>query len=324
MFYDNLKRIVVNHMERQETGFYQFLKRLPVPICGVTLGLAAVGNMLNSYSTLLHWLYLAFAAVLWLALLAKLILCWPQAKKELSNPLAFSVFEAYFMTLLQFVAVIAPYANTAARWLWIIANVGNFILIGLFSWKYLRKFQLADVFTSWNVLYGGNMLSVVVAPAVHMEQFSVFLFWLHFVIFLPWYPISAYRYWKLPVAEAAWPTVCILAAPFNLTLAGYLIAIPNPKLWLVLLFAAIAQTAYLFVLTRLPGILKQPFYPSYGALTFPFVIPVVAMQNLAAYLDTIQVAVPSVMQGVIVFEQILAIVMVTYASIRYVQYLWKV
>ncbi len=308
----------------QTSTFYQFLNKLPVPVCGVTLGLAAVGNMLNNYSTALHWLYIGFAAVLWLALLAKLLLCWPQAKKELSNPMAFSVFEAFFMTLLQFAAVMAPYNQTAALCFWWIASIAGLILIVLFSWKFLRKFQLANVYTSWNVLYGGGMLATVVAPAVHMEQAGLILFWLHFIIFLPWYPISAYRYWKLPVAEAAWPTICILAAPFNLTTAGYLAGVAQPQMWLALLFASIGQAAYLFVLIKLPGVLKLPFYPSYGALTFPFVIPAVALQTFLVYMHGAGFMVPLALHGIVLFEQILAVVMVTYALIRYMLYLRKV
>lgn len=311
-------------MEQQQRFFYRFLNKLPVPVCGVTLGLAAVGNMLGNYSTLFHWLYLAVAAVLWIALLVKLVVCWPAAKKELINPLVFSVFEAYFMTLLQFSAALAPYYNQIALWFWYAANIGNFVLIGLFSWKYLREFQLNTVFTSWNVLYGGNMLAAVVAPAVHMEHLGAVLFWLHFIIFLPWYPISVYRYWKLPVAEAARPTICILAAPFNLTLAGYLTGVPHPQMWLAVIFAVIAQIAYVFVLIRLPGILKLPFYPSYGALTFPFVIPAVAMQKLALYLTELGHTVPSVLCGLVMFEQIIAVGMVTYVLFRYIIYLREV
>ncbi|MBR4944973.1 MAG: TDT family transporter [Peptococcaceae bacterium] len=310
-------------MKKQDKRWYQFLNKLPIPVCGVTLGLAAVGNMLNNYSTVFHWLYLEVAGVLWIALLAKLLLCWPDAKKELMSPLAFSVFEAYFMTILQFAAALAPYQHTIARYLWVLANIGNLLLILFFSWKYLRKFQLSDVYTSWNVLYGGNMLAAVVAPAVHMEQFGTILFWLHFIIFLPWYPVSVYRYWKIPVSEPVWPTICILAAPFNLTLAGYLTGTPHPQMWLVLLFTIIAQLAYVFVLTRLPGILKRPFYPSYGALTFPFVIPAVAMQKLMVYLTEQGYIVPFFLNGVILFEQIVAVVMVSYVLLRYLLYLRK-
>ncbi|MBQ5858502.1 MAG: TDT family transporter [Peptococcaceae bacterium] len=311
-------------MRLRNERFYKILKNLPIPVCGVTLGLAAAGNMLKDYSTILHWLYLTVAAVFWAALLIKLVLCWPDAKKELINPLAFSVFEAYFMTLLQFSAAIAPYYNRAALCLWAAANAGNFILIGLFSWRYLRAFHMADVFTSWNVLYGGNMLAAVVAPAVHMEPAGHVLFWLHFIIFLPWYPLSVYRYWKLPVAEAVRPTICILAAPFNLTLAGYLTGVAHPQLWLVLVFAVIAQLAYVFVLTRLPGILRLPFYPSYGALTFPFVIPAVAMKKLTVYLTELGYTVPAVLNGAVLLEQIVAVVMVTYVLMRYVMYLKKI
>ena len=98
----NVKVLVIN-MKKQDKRWYQFLNKLPIPVCGVTLGLAAVGNMLNNYSTVFHWLYLEVAGVLWIALLAKLLLCWPDAKKELMSPLAFSVFEAYFISILSHV-----------------------------------------------------------------------------------------------------------------------------------------------------------------------------------------------------------------------------
>lgn len=80
----------------------------------------------------------------------------------------FSVFEAFFMTLLQISAAIAPYFYQSAFTLWLVANIGHAIIVLLFSWYYLRNFQLQNVFATWNVLYGGNMLSAVVSVSFQM------------------------------------------------------------------------------------------------------------------------------------------------------------
>lgn len=308
-------------MNLQKEKFYSCLKRLPISICGVTLGLSAVGNLLYAYSFVLHWLYLIIAAVLWFLLLAKLFFCWTEAKQEFQNPMTFSVFEAYFMTMLQFSAALATYCFSFAFSIWILANIMNVILILCFSWRYLRNFELKNVYTSWNVLYGGNMLAAVVAPVFQTEPVAQYIFWIDFLLFLPWYPISVYRYWKLPVSSSVKPSICILAAPFNLTLAGYLTITAQPNLWLVLLFAGIAQFAYAFVLIRLPGILKISFSASYGALTFPFVIPAVALQKLITYFSDSGFVVPSFLHGLVLIEQFVAAVMVTYVLIRFVIYL---
>ncbi|MGM9525848.1 MAG: hypothetical protein ACI3U1_06200, partial [Peptococcaceae bacterium] len=94
-------------MTEMQSRAGRFLQQLPVPVCGLTLGLAALGNMLAVYASTVQWFYIGFAAVLWLLLLFKIMLYWPQTRCELQNPLTCSVFEAFFMTLLQFSAVLA-------------------------------------------------------------------------------------------------------------------------------------------------------------------------------------------------------------------------
>lgn len=306
-----------------QSKFVLFLKQLPLPVCGVTLGVAALGNLLLTYSKLLYWGYGMIAALLWLFLVLKILLCWEQVKQELANPLSLSVFEAFFMTLLQLAIYIEPYFSYFAFLCWVLANIGHVGMVFLFSQRYLHDFQLSTVYATWNVLYGGNMLAAVVAPLFHMEQIGLWIFWIGFFLFLPWYPISAYRYWKLPVAEEALPTLCILAAPFHLSLTAYLSCTAQPSVWLSLLFACIAQGMYLFVLMCLPRILKTSFSTSYGALTFPFVIPAVALQKLFIFLTSEGIAYPQFLHNIVLIEQAIAVIMVTYALIRYILYFSK-
>lgn len=300
-----------------------WLQCLPIPICGLTLGLAAVGNLFGSDFRMLHWSYLGMAIVLWLLLLLKLLLCWPQVRQEMQSPLTLSVFEAFFMTLLQVANATAVSVRPLALVLWWVANMGHIVLVITFSWRFLRHFQLRDVYTSWNVLYGGNLLAAVVASQLNMMSAGWWIFWVGVFLWLPWYPISVYRYWKLPVAEAAQPTLCILAAPFSLFLVGYLSAVPQPDWRLAVLTGCIAQTMYGYVLWHLPRILRLPFYPSYGALAFPFVIPTVALQKLLTFLAGNGVLYSALLHTLVLFEQGLAIILVTYVLLRYLQFLWQ-
>lgn len=304
--------------------FKNFLQKLPLAICGLTLGLGALGNLLLPYNRLLHWTYIGIAAVFWLLLLLKLIFCWPQALQEFKNPLNFSVFEAFFMTLLQISAAMVPYFYRSAFALWLIANVGHLIIVLLFSQRYLRSFQLQNVFATWNVLYGGNMLSAVIANSFQMQHVGRWIFWIGFFLFLPWYFVSAYRYYKLPVAEPALPTLCIFSAPFNLTLAAYLSCTQQPHLAVALCFAFVGQGAYLFVLCSLPKVLRTPFYPSYGALTFPFVIPAVALKKLLQTLNTMGIQQLAFWNILVQIEESIAIILVTYALFRYLYFLWGI
>ena len=157
-----------------------------------------------------------------------------------------------------------------------------------------------------------------------MQHVGQWIFWTGFFLFLPWYFVAAYRYYKLPVTDAALPTVCIFSAPFNLALAAYLSCTAQPSYTIALLFATIGQSAYIFVLCCMPRILRLPFYPSYGALTFPFVIPAVALEKLLHTLNAAGAQQLAVWNIIVRIEESIAIVMVTYALLRYLYFLWGI
>ncbi len=295
-------------------------------ICGLSLGVSGLGNLLQVYAPVLQWLCMGIAGVLWLLVLCKAVSDWPHTRRELEDPLALSVSEAFFMTLLQFCIALSGCARPLALLLWTIANLGHIALLFVFSRRFLRHFQLSNVYATWNVLYGGNMLAAVAAPLLQSApaaQAAPWIFWIGLILFLPWYPVSAYRYWKLPVEESAAPTICILAAPFHLLLAGYLSSAPEPQTVPAILCCIFAQSMYLFVLSRLPRILWRPFYPSFSAMTFPFVISATALGRLLDLLSARGIAFPSLLYLVLHAEELIAAAMVTYVLCRYLRFLWE-
>lgn len=77
-------------------------------------------------------------------------------------------------------------------------------------------------------------------------------------------------------------------------------------------------------MTQLPLNFETALLPSYGALTFPFVIPAVAMKKLLLFLTAEGVAFPSMLSTVVLIEEVIAVIMVTYALIRYLLYLGQI
>lgn len=67
------------------------IKRVPVPLCGVMLGMAALGNLLQSYSEGIRVLCGAVAALLLILVLLKLIMFPGMIKEDMKNPIMASV-----------------------------------------------------------------------------------------------------------------------------------------------------------------------------------------------------------------------------------------
>lgn len=124
------------------------------------------------------------------------------------------------------------------------------------------------------------------------------------------------------MADSAKPLFCIYTAPMSLCLAGYLTTATAPSLAFTLILEVAAQILYIIVLTQLPKLLCLPFFPSYAAFTFPFVITAIALQKFLTLLSASGFAVPSILSLLLAGETIVACVMVGYALLRYLHFLF--
>ena len=131
------------------------------------------------------------------------------------------------------------------------------------------------------------------------------------------------RYIKCrPIPEPAQPLFCIYTAPTSLCLTGYMQASATKSPALVVTLMVLACVLYLIVLANLPRFLRLKFYPSYAAFTFPFVISAIAMKQSLAYWTQAGVSLPW-LNWVVLFETVVATVMVTYTIIRYLMFLFS-
>lgn len=297
----------------------QFLKALPLPAAGVMLGLAALGNLLQSYSEGVRLVFGVLALVLWVCLVLKVVFCWKGVCQAMADPIVASVSGTFPMATMLLAVYGKPFVGVAAaQAVWFLGIALHIALIVWFTVKFFGKFQLEKVFASYYIVYVGIVVASLTAPAFEMTAtVGTWAFWFGFVCLIALLVLVSIRYVKLPVKkDPAKPIFCIYAAPVSLCLAGYIQSV-MPKVPAMVIGMLVASTVlYVIVLVKLPGFLKLPFYPSYAAFTFPFVITAIAAKQSMACLTNLGYSV-SWLSPVVLVETIIAAVMVLYALVRY-------
>ena len=106
------------------------------------------------------------------------------------------------------------------------------------------------------------------------------------------------------------------------SLVGYLAVTPNPDPLFVGVLMGLGQVMLVGVATQLPKFLALKFYPSYAAMTFPFVISAMAFGKGVQALYAAGVAIPAlpVVEALIALETVFAAVMVTYVFVHYMKF----
>lgn len=298
----------------------QFLKALPLPAAGVTLGLAALGNLLQSYSEGVRLVFGALALALWVCLVLKAVFCWKGVCQAMGDPIVASVSGTFPMATMLLAVYAKPFLGAGvAQTVWFLGIALHVALIVWFTAKFFGKFQLDKVFASYYIVYVGIVVASLTAPAFEMAAtVGTWAFWFGFACLIALLVLVTVRYVKLPVGkDPAKPIFCIYAAPVSLCLAGYIQSV-TPKVPAMVIGMLIASSAlYILVLAKLPGFLKLPFYPSYAAFTFPMVITAIAAKQSMACLTNLGYAV-SWLSPVVLVETVIAALLVVYALARYV------
>ena len=296
------------------------IKKVPVPLCGVMLGCAALGNLLQSYSEGIRLAFGAVAAVLFVVCLLKLI-CFPQMiKEDMKNPIMASVAGTFTMSMMLLSVYAKPYIGPAAYYVWLLAILLHCALIVYFTIKFVLKLELPKVFASYYIVYVGIAVASITAPAYEAFAIGTAAFWFGLVTLIALFVVVTMRYVKCPVPEPAKPLICIYAAPTSLCLAGYIQSVTPKSKTMILVLLAVASVIYVFALVKAVQYLKLKFYPSYAAFTFPFVISAIAAKQSMACLAKMESPMP-ILQPVVLVETIIAAVLVVYTLIRFVMFL---
>lgn len=298
------------------------IKKVPIPLCGVMLGLAALGNLLQSYGEGIRSVCGIVAAFLLILILLKLIMFPQMIKEDMQNPIMASVSGTFPMALMLLSTYVKPFIGPAAMYIWYFAILLHIVLIVYFTVKFILKLQLPKVFASYYIVYVGIAVAAVTAPAYEKTGIGSIAFWFGFVTLILLLVLVTIRYVKCPrVPEPAQPLICIYAAPTSLCIAGYVQSVMPKSRGFLLAMLAVATVLYIFSLVKAIGYLKLKFYPSYAAFTFPFVISAIATKQTMACLANMGTPMP-VLQYVVLVETVIAVVFVVYTLIRFLGFIF--
>ena len=298
------------------------IKKVPVPLCGVMLGFAALGNLLQSYGEGIRSVCGIVAAFLLVLVLLKLIMFPQMIKEDMKNPIMASVAGTFPMALMLLSTYVKPYIGAAAKYIWFFAIGLHIALIIYFTIKFIVKLELPKVFASYYIVYVGIAVAAVTAPAYESLGVGSAAFWFGFVTLIALLVLVTMRYVKCPqVPEPAQPLICIYAAPTSLCIAGYVQSVTPKSQAFLLAMLAVATVLYIFALVKAVGYLKLKFYPSYAAFTFPFVISAIATKQTMACLANMGSPMP-VLQYVVLVETIIAVVFVVYTFIKFMGFIF--
>lgn len=299
------------------------IKRIPTPIVGLILALAATGNLVESYGSKYRNIFGLVSATILVLYLVKLIRYPKKVREELDNPVVASVFPTLSMALILLSTYIRPFLPILAFSIWIIGLILHVILILNFTIRYTLEINLKQVFPSWFIPYVGIVIGAVTAPAFQMVGLGKFLFWFGIISYLILLPIILKRLIKeKDIPKPAQPTIAIFAAPLALCLAGYINSFTDKNMVITWGLVILSQFTYLMVILQLPKLLKLSFLPSYSAFTFPLVISAISIKLTNGFLVNNGQSV-RILQYMVGVEEIIAVLIVLYVLLRYILFILK-
>lgn len=301
------------------------INSVPIPTAGVMLGLAALGNLLGSYSLTVKWICGLCSAGLGILLFLKIILYPKSVHAEMTgNPVLGSVAATFFMAIMQLCTYTVSIAPAISKAVWTLAVFSHIILIVWFTKNFMLNLELKNVFPTYFIAYVGIIVASVTSPFFSSQNFGIYIFWFGFTAYMLLLALVTYRYYKMPPKEeAVKPLICIYTAPMSLSLAGYFAVIPDKNFFMITTMQIIAQLLFFFILSLMPKLLKLPFYPSYAAFTFPFVITAIALGQSLNYYDKLGVDIHNFMHYLYGFEIVAATIIVLYVTTHYLNFFIK-
>ncbi|HII08401.1 MAG TPA: TDT family transporter [Methanosphaera sp.] len=291
------------------------IKNMPIAISGLLLAIFSLGNLYNI--KLISYATFSIGFVILIMCITKALFYHNIIKDELENMVILSTSGTFSMSLMLFSTFINTINSTLAIILWISGIILHSLLIIVFAHKYIfHNFDIENVYASYWVVFVGITMASITGYSFNLQNYTWIFFVFGFIMMLITFPIVTYRYVKYPVKlEQNQPLICIYAAVMNILIVGYFNTFSNINISFVLVLYTIALICYFYSLYKLIGYVRIPFYPSYSAFTFPFVISAIASSNILNLMATPAVHV------IFAFQTLVATVMVIYVLYKYVMFI---
>lgn len=300
-----------------------FFKKLPIPLAGLTLAILASGNIIATSFPNLKIYFGLIGGLFLISFTLKIFLNFKSIKDAMKNPILGSIIPTYSMAIIIFSPYLKKFNPNLAKSLWFLGIAIHLIFIIIFTKNFFINFNYKKLFPSYFIVYVGIMCASVTAPAFKMQFLGKIIFWFGFLSYLILFPMILRKVFKIKnIPKKAKPIIAIFSAPASLCLAGYLSSFNtlNSYLFYFLLFMSVITS--IVVLLFLPRTMKNGFFPSYAAFTFPYVITSIAGLKSLKYLSSINKS-NYILSLIINFQKWLALLIVGFVFIQYINFLSK-
>ena len=294
-----------------------------MPVAGVMLGMAALGNLLQSFGDGIRYICGVLSAFFALLLILKYIINPKDFKIDMNSSVSASVSGTFPMGIMLLSTYIKPFIGNAAFYIWAAAVGLHILLIFYFTYRFfIKQFDLKDVFASYYIVYVGIVVASVTAPAYNMQAFGNAAFWFGFATFILLFILVSIKYNKFKdIPAPAKPLICIYTAPLSLCIAGYVQSVmPKSKEMLIVMFTA-ESIIYIFTLIKAVDFIRGNFYPSFASFTFPFVISAIAAKMTMAALIKMGVQFIN-LKYIVLAETIIAVGFCLYTYIFFLKFMF--
>ena len=299
----------------------KFIRNVPMSMCGLSLALATLGNLLRPHGEAIRYALGVLSAAVLILLVLKIILDFPRVREELRTPLPLSVLPNTTMTLMMLCVYARPYLGDAAVAVWHFAVMAHALIMLLFFKRFVLGFRLDTVLPSWFVVFVGIAAVSVTAPYIGAVPIGQVAFYIGFVLYFVALAFVTCRMAKIgQFPEPVRPTLAIFAAPMSLLTIGnfnsfILQGQPNYALFLFLLVMAAAS--YVFVTINMFFLLRVKFYPTYASFSFPYVASATAFGVGAYFLAERGF---HFLAPVVTATMWIAVAIVAYVLVRYIMF----
>ena len=297
------------------------IKNLPTPIAGLALGSAALGNLLQPYSSSLQLLFNLLSLIIIVLLTIKFTLGYDELKKEMENPVIATVLATYPMSIMLLASFSKKYIGLLSMPVWIIGIFLDFCVVCYAIYNFIVKERhISKIYPTWFITFVGPAVVTVTAINYNLETLGLIYFYFSYINYLVLLPFVLYRVYKYKhYKDGDYPTITVFSAPGGLLLASYMIGITQKSNVILAILIPLTILLFIFVLIQLPYLLKRKFYPSFSAFTFPLVICAISFQKTGIYY---QITEFSFLNILIHLTELLAIIIVIYVWYGYIKNLF--
>ena len=287
------------------------IRNLPTPIAGLALGSAALGNLLQPYSSSLQLLFNLLSLIIIVLLTIKFVLGFDKLKKEMENPVIATVLATYPMTIILLASFSKKYIGLLSMPVWIIGIFLDFCVVCYAIYNLIIKERhINKIYPTWFITFVGPAVVTVTAINYNLETLGLIYFYFSYINYLVLLPFVLYRVYKYKhYKDGDYPTITVFSAPGGLLLASYMIGVTQKSNIILAILIPLTILLFIFVLIQLPYLLKRKFYPSFSAFTFPLVICAISFQKTGVYYQLDEF---SILNILIHLSELLAIIIVIY------------